>query len=154
MSKDIHALLDHLGHYTFFLAGHDFGGIIAYSLAAAYPKSVRRVAVFKSLGIAAERKSCFGFLVRDILSNAGYPGWYMNLTALGLTIMSGTEDISIKEIAEIILPSKPMILSKIRGSSPINFAPIHKSSLIFVPVNHKEALKVVAVIARVLFKIA
>jgi pimeloyl-ACP methyl ester carboxylesterase len=49
LAGDIHALLDQLGHENILLAGHDFGGPIAYALAAAYPKTVRRLAVFESL---------------------------------------------------------------------------------------------------------
>ena len=48
MAEDIHALLDHLGQHSILLAGHDFGGPIAYALAAAYPNTVRRLAVFES----------------------------------------------------------------------------------------------------------
>ncbi|MEJ7643511.1 MAG: alpha/beta hydrolase [Chryseolinea sp.] len=57
MAKDIHTLLDHLGHHTFFLAGHDFGGPIAYALAAAFPESVRRLAVFESLVLLPAAKA-------------------------------------------------------------------------------------------------
>ena len=49
MAEDIHALLVHLGHHSILLVGHDFGGPIAYALTAAYPESVRRLAVFESL---------------------------------------------------------------------------------------------------------
>lgn len=56
MAGDIHALLDQLGHHSFLLAGHDFGGPIAYALAAAYPESVRRFAVFESLVLLPTEK--------------------------------------------------------------------------------------------------
>ena len=57
MAKDIHTLLDQLGHQSFLLAGHDFGGPIAYALAAAYPESVLRLAVFESTVLLPTAKS-------------------------------------------------------------------------------------------------
>ncbi len=49
IASDIHGLLMQLGHRIFFVAGHDFGGPVAYALAANYPESVRRLAVFESM---------------------------------------------------------------------------------------------------------
>ncbi|MFD2146247.1 alpha/beta fold hydrolase [Mucilaginibacter antarcticus] len=49
MAKDVHDLLNQLGYHSYFIAGHDFGGPIAYALSAAYPESVRKLAVFESL---------------------------------------------------------------------------------------------------------
>ena len=34
-----------LGHKSFFLVGHDWGGPTAYALAAAHPEAVRRLAI-------------------------------------------------------------------------------------------------------------
>ena len=36
---------DHLGHESFHLVGHDWGGPTAYALAAAHPEAVRRLAI-------------------------------------------------------------------------------------------------------------
>lgn len=49
LAADIYALLQQLGHKSIFLAGHDFGGPVAYALAAAHPELVRRLAVFESM---------------------------------------------------------------------------------------------------------
>jgi pimeloyl-ACP methyl ester carboxylesterase len=46
IAKDVWQLLhDHLGIGRFFLAGHDWGGPVAFSLAAQHPEAVRRLAV-------------------------------------------------------------------------------------------------------------
>jgi len=49
LAADIHALLGQLGHRSVFLVGHDFGGPVAYALAATHPDMVRRLAVFECL---------------------------------------------------------------------------------------------------------
>ena len=46
VARDIwHLLRDHLGHGRFFLVGHDWGGPVAYALAAAHPEAVRRLVI-------------------------------------------------------------------------------------------------------------
>ena len=46
VARDIWQLLqDHLEHDRFFLVGHDWGGPVAYALAAAHPEAVRRLAI-------------------------------------------------------------------------------------------------------------
>ncbi|MEN0136541.1 MAG: alpha/beta hydrolase [Rhodococcus sp. (in: high G+C Gram-positive bacteria)] len=45
IATDVHELLERLGVESFFLAGHDWGGAVAFSLAAHFPASVRRLAV-------------------------------------------------------------------------------------------------------------
>lgn len=46
LAADIWALMhDKLGHQRFCVAGHDWGGVVAYSLAAQHPEAVRRLAI-------------------------------------------------------------------------------------------------------------
>lgn len=45
IARDIVRLLDHLGVDTFDLAGHDWGGVVAYALARDAPQRVRKFAV-------------------------------------------------------------------------------------------------------------
>ena len=43
---DIVGLLDALGHKSVYLAGHDFGGFVAWNLAIRHPERVRKLVVF------------------------------------------------------------------------------------------------------------
>jgi pimeloyl-ACP methyl ester carboxylesterase len=46
MANDIWRLVrDELGYQNIFLAGHDWGGVVAYSLAATHPEAVTRLAI-------------------------------------------------------------------------------------------------------------
>ena len=45
VAEDIHQLVAKLGYKTIFLVGHDIGGQIAYSYAAAHPTEVKRLVV-------------------------------------------------------------------------------------------------------------
>jgi pimeloyl-ACP methyl ester carboxylesterase len=45
VAEDIHQLVAKLGFKTIFLVGHDIGGQIAYSYAAAHPTEVKRLVV-------------------------------------------------------------------------------------------------------------
>ena len=45
VAEDIHQLINKLGFKTIFLVGHDIGGQIAYSYAAAHPTEVKRLVV-------------------------------------------------------------------------------------------------------------
>jgi pimeloyl-ACP methyl ester carboxylesterase len=43
--EDVRALADHLGHMPFVLVGHDWGGVIAWAFAAAYPSYLEKLIV-------------------------------------------------------------------------------------------------------------
>jgi len=43
MARDIHALMEKLGHKSVRLAGHDIGLMVAYAYAAQYPREVQRI---------------------------------------------------------------------------------------------------------------
>ena len=45
LGKDITGLLDALGHKDCFLAGHDWGAVVAWGVALTYPERVRRLAI-------------------------------------------------------------------------------------------------------------
>lgn len=45
MARDMVELMQHLGHHTFHLAGHDRGGRVAHRLAIDHPERVQRLAV-------------------------------------------------------------------------------------------------------------
>jgi pimeloyl-ACP methyl ester carboxylesterase len=49
VSQEIHALVTDLGHEHIYLAGHDWGGAVAYSYAAQFRSSVKRLAVIEML---------------------------------------------------------------------------------------------------------
>lgn len=47
MAEDIHQLVRHLGYSTVDVAGHDIGSMVAFSLAANHPETVRRLALLE-----------------------------------------------------------------------------------------------------------
>lgn len=47
MAEDIHRLIHHLGYTSAFVAGHDIGSMVAFSLAANHPESVRKLALLE-----------------------------------------------------------------------------------------------------------
>ncbi|GAB2539349.1 alpha/beta hydrolase [Nocardia heshunensis] len=47
MAEDIHQLIRQLGYDSAFVAGHDIGSMVAFSLAANHPESVRRLALLE-----------------------------------------------------------------------------------------------------------
>jgi pimeloyl-ACP methyl ester carboxylesterase len=49
VAADIVALLEHLGHPTARVVGHDMGGAVAYAMAAAHPERVTHLAVLEML---------------------------------------------------------------------------------------------------------
>ncbi len=49
VSQRIHALISDLGHDEIYLAGHDWGGAVAYAYAAQFRSSVKRLAVIEML---------------------------------------------------------------------------------------------------------
>ena len=74
---DIVGLLDALGHDSVYLAGHDFGGFVAWNLAIRHPERVRKLVVFNvahprglSLAAAARARARDDELVPDVLPAA------------------------------------------------------------------------------------
>ncbi|MGW4244282.1 alpha/beta fold hydrolase [Nocardia sp. NPDC004722] len=47
MAEDIHQLIRRLGYASAFVAGHDIGSMVAFSLAANHPESVRKLALLE-----------------------------------------------------------------------------------------------------------
>src|SRR5690348_1076429 len=45
LARDVHALVQKLGHRSVALAGHDIGLMVAYAYAAQYPDEVNRIAL-------------------------------------------------------------------------------------------------------------
>lgn len=43
--EDVRALADHLGHKRFVLAGHDWGGVVAWAFAAAHPEYLEKLII-------------------------------------------------------------------------------------------------------------
>lgn len=43
--EDVQALADHLGHKRFVLAGHDWGGVVAWAFAAAHPEYLEKLII-------------------------------------------------------------------------------------------------------------
>jgi len=46
--EDVRALTEHLGHESFVLVGHDWGGLIAWSFATYYPERVEKLVVLNA----------------------------------------------------------------------------------------------------------
>jgi epoxide hydrolase 4 len=46
--EDVRALADHLGHKRFVLAGHDWGGVVAWAFAAAYPEYLEKLVIINA----------------------------------------------------------------------------------------------------------
>jgi pimeloyl-ACP methyl ester carboxylesterase len=48
LADDVLALCDHLGHGRFAIVGHDWGGVVAWHLAARAPERIDRLAIFNA----------------------------------------------------------------------------------------------------------
>ena len=46
--EDVRALADHLGHKRFVLAGHDWGGVVAWAFAAAHPGYLEKLVIINA----------------------------------------------------------------------------------------------------------
>jgi epoxide hydrolase 4 len=46
--EDVRALADHLGHERFVLAGHDWGGVVAWAFAAAHPEYLEKLVIINA----------------------------------------------------------------------------------------------------------
>ncbi|HEV2115444.1 MAG TPA: alpha/beta hydrolase [Terriglobales bacterium] len=46
--EDVNALADHLGHERFVLAGHDWGGVVAWAFAAAHPERLEKLVIINA----------------------------------------------------------------------------------------------------------
>jgi len=46
--EDVRALADHLGHKRFVLAGHDWGGVVAWAFAAAHPEYLDKLVIINA----------------------------------------------------------------------------------------------------------
>jgi epoxide hydrolase 4 len=46
--EDVRALADHLGHERFVLAGHDWGGVVAWGFAAAHPERLEKLIIINA----------------------------------------------------------------------------------------------------------
>jgi epoxide hydrolase 4 len=46
--EDVRALTDHLGHKRFVLAGHDWGGVVAWAFAAAHPEYLEKLVIINA----------------------------------------------------------------------------------------------------------
>ncbi|HWG85229.1 MAG TPA: alpha/beta fold hydrolase [Deinococcales bacterium] len=57
LTADVLALIRHAGEESAFLAGHDWGGVIAFSLAARHPQAVRKLAVLNAPHPTAYREA-------------------------------------------------------------------------------------------------
>ncbi len=53
LADDIIALADYLDLATFYLAGHDFGGMVAWTLAAQYPHRIKKLAILSAPHLTA-----------------------------------------------------------------------------------------------------
>jgi haloacetate dehalogenase len=73
MARDVVALMEHLGHARFAVAGHDRGGRVAYRLALDHPDRVRRLAVLDLIPTGeafrrADMRFALGFWPWSLLS--------------------------------------------------------------------------------------
>ena len=74
LAKDIAEILDAMGVDTFFLVGHDWGGIVAQELALLIPERVKRLVI---LNIAVITNPVGTIEARnEIFSKGGVPFWY------------------------------------------------------------------------------
>lgn len=72
LAKDIDLLIDALGEKQAYVAGHDWGGIVAWAAAAYYPKKVKKLAVLNMPHPLEIRKSFRGFKLAQLLKS-----WYV-----------------------------------------------------------------------------
>jgi haloacetate dehalogenase len=70
MGRDMHALMRHLGHERFAVAGHDRGGRVAYRLALDHPESVPKLAVLDIIPTGE------AFRRADMRFGLGYWHWF------------------------------------------------------------------------------
>lgn len=72
LAKDIDLLIDALGEKQAFIAGHDWGGIVAWAVAAYYPGKVKKLAVLNMPHPLEIRNSFRGFRLAQLLRS-----WYV-----------------------------------------------------------------------------
>lgn len=70
MAGDMVRLMQHFGHETFFLAGHDRGGRVAHRLAIDHPTRVRKLAVLDIIPTVEQ------FERTDLTAALGYYHWF------------------------------------------------------------------------------
>jgi haloacetate dehalogenase len=70
MARDMTALMDHLDHDTFFLAGHDRGGRVAHRLALDHPDRVQKLATLDIIPTLEH------FERADMAFGLGYYHWF------------------------------------------------------------------------------
>ena len=101
MSKDVYALVRHLGYDKVNMAGHDIGAMVAFSFAANYPQATRKLAImdvphpddfFMALPLLPQVGK---FGAKIDASHPGYPWWFAFHQVKGLPekLLKGRMDI-------------------------------------------------------------
>ncbi|MBU1196426.1 MAG: alpha/beta hydrolase [Proteobacteria bacterium] len=97
LAKDIISLLDTIDINEFFLAGHDWGGIVAQELALLVPERVKRLVI---LNIAVLTNPVGTMEARSVIfSTGGVPFWYQyfqQMPILPETMIKGNENVWVR----------------------------------------------------------
>jgi pimeloyl-ACP methyl ester carboxylesterase len=72
LARDILGLIDAFGYQSVMVAGHDWGGVIAWALAAFFPQSVERLAILNAPHMPAFSRSLFRYPEQILRSTYAY----------------------------------------------------------------------------------
>ncbi len=97
LARDIVEVLDALKIDSFFLVGHDWGGIVAQEVALLIPQRVRKLAIMNIPVITNTRG--YGEAIKVIYSRGAVPFWYQyfqQMPKLAEAMIKGNEDVWIR----------------------------------------------------------
>ena len=94
LAKDIQSILDHLGINDFFLAGHDWGGVVAQELAFLVPERVKQLIIMNILLI--NNPAGTAEAIKVIYGQGAVPFWYQYfqlMPGLAEAMIKGNEKV-------------------------------------------------------------
>lgn len=97
LAKDVIEIIDNLGVDRFFLAGHDWGGVVAQEVALAVPERVSRLVIMNIPVITNMRGNAEAMKVMQ--SRGSVPHWYQYFQQqpnLAEAMIPGNEDVWIR----------------------------------------------------------
>lgn len=76
LTKDIHALIQYLGHAEANIVGHDWGGIIAWAFAARFPQHTTKLVVMNAPHLCRWRDVVTDYTSASCVRQAWWTTWY------------------------------------------------------------------------------
>ncbi|WHT22902.1 alpha/beta hydrolase [Crossiella sp. CA-258035] len=108
MARDIHELIGKLGHQRADVAGHDIGAMVAQSLAAHHPGTVRKLAL---LDVAHVDESLYQLTLIPRPGQPFFPWWFAFNQAQGLPeqLIAGRSRLLIDHFCDMLLVNRAAI---------------------------------------------